>query len=317
MVAVLVNYGLPASNNPFNFKFRPYSGPNILYTPMKLYITSLFCIFFLSVFSQHKTILNSKTKQPVPYAGVYVTNYMGASADDRGVFTLPKLHDSTMVRLSSVGYKDLVVRSGKLADTILMDEEVYKLDEVKIYATGKKVVKVDKLKRSSIQLSMCPPYKTRFVGKTFLYNETYKETLFIKSVSIRTTSDQTNGLLNVRFFSLNDKGEPGESIYNHNNVFSVQEGEQITTKIDVSHYMIPFPEKGLCVGVETMLLEQNKVTLYYDTKAGEMKEVIIYEPALKVSELDKDEPKRTWCYNGEKWIVNEKHNLVMQLELMN
>jgi len=284
---------------------------------MKLYFTSLFCILFLSVFAQQKTILNSTTKQPVPYAGVYVAKHMGTSADDRGVFTLPKLHDSTLVRLSSVGYKDLVVRSGKLADTILMDEEVYKLDEVKIYATGKKVVKVDKLKRSILQVSMCPPYTTRFVGKTFLYNDTFKETPFIKSVSIRTSSNQTNGLLNVRFFSLNEKGEPGESIYNHNNVFSVKEGDHITTKIDISHYLIPFPEKGLCVGIEIMLLEQNKVTLYYETKAGEMKEVIIYQPALKTYELDKDEPKRTWYYNGEKWIVYENHNLVMQLELMN
>ena len=85
----------------------------------------------------------------------------------------------------------------------------------------------------------------------------------------------------------------------------------------MSHYLIPFPEKGLCVGIEIMLLEQNKAALYHETKSGEMKEVIIYEPALKVSELDKDEPKRTWYNNGEKWIVYENHNLVMQLELMN
>ena len=279
---------------------------------------SLF-IFFLLVynisFAQYKVVCDSNTKKPVPYVNIWIESQLGATANEQGAFSLPQEVKSGAVRFSSVGYKDKTINVQELRDTVFLDPEIYKLKNIDIYVENKKNIKVGKLKNSVREVCVTPPYDMRIIGKSFMYLDSYAATKYIKSVSVKTFAEVDNGVLNLQFYSLNEKGEPKERIFNQNIIFTVPSGDNKTTKVDVLKYYIEIPENGIFVAVENLLLDQNKFSLYYKTKADELKEIIIYEPRIKIYDIT-DDPG-TWTFDGKTWLLNTRNSMTMQLELSN
>jgi hypothetical protein len=274
-----------------------------------------FCLFYNLSFCQYKVICNSDTKKPVPYVNIWIDSQLGTTANEQGSFNLHDNAGNAKVRFSSVGYKDKVLNAAELKDTVFLDPEIYKLNNIDIYAQNKKSVKLGKLKNSGREVCVTPPYEMRIIGRSFMYKKEYANTKFIKSVSVKTFAEIDNGVLNLQFYSLNENGEPKDRIFNQNIIFSVSSGDNKASKIDVLKYFIEFPENGIFVAVENLLLDQNKYPLYYKTKADEVKEIIIYEPRIKVTDLSG--APDTWTFDGKTWLLNLKNHMIMQLELSN
>lgn len=281
----------------------------------KVLFLACFCLFHNLSFCQYKVICNRDTKKPVPYVNIWIDSQLGTTANEQGSFKLPNDAGNTNVRFSSVGYKDKMLNVAEIKDTVFLDPEIYELDIIDIYAHDKKSVKLGKLKNAGREVCVIPPYDMRIIGRSFMYKDEYATTKYIKSVSIKTFAEIDNGVLNLQFYSLNENGEPKERIFNQNIIFSVSSGDNKASKIDVLKYFIEFPVNGIFVAIENLLLDQNKYPLYYKTKADELKEIIIYEPRIKVSDLTGTPD--TWTFDGKTWLINLKNHMIMQLELSN
>lgn len=98
-------------------------------------------LFFLllgktMVFSQEFSgkVINESTKEPVPYASVYFVELeIGGRTNDDGTFVIQgDFADSAMIRVRSLGYKDLYVRKSGGSATFELVETHMKLPEVSV-----------------------------------------------------------------------------------------------------------------------------------------------------------------------------------------
>ena len=72
-------------------------------------------------------------------------------------------------------------------------------------------------------------------------------------------------------------------------------------KLDVSKYNIKFPEKGLLIGLEWLIVEENKYNFEYSTKKGE-KSFVTYAPSLVINY---SEIENAYGFRGGRWIKNK------------
>jgi len=164
-------------------------------------------------------------------------------------------------------------------------------------------------------------------ARFFDFNENFNQTPFLKMIRILTNSDVKDSKFNIRLYSVNEDGSPGVYVYDKNILGVARKGKEIT-EIDISKLNIEFPEKGLFIAIEWLIIESNKYE--YSYSMNDLKEKylgIYYEPGLGTIPSETDE--NSWIYNQGKWEkapknsgpnkrYKDKHNLLaIELTLTN
>lgn len=231
-------------------------------------IRIIFLVFISSqLFSQNVTfkgtLLNIKSNKPVVYANIsFLTKNVGTSTLENGTFTLTinKKLLKEKVHISCLNYKDTIV-SAKYLHTKLFFLEPKEIQLKEIIVSKKiekeKVVSAIKNRNVSIGLSgrMEVPWA---VARYFKYTPAYKETPYVKSVTVFLVERQKQqSKFRIRVF-LKDTvlNLPAEDLLTQNVVVFVSK-RQKKIQIDLSAYDLEMPKEGVFVALERLHIPYN------------------------------------------------------------
>ena len=242
-----------------------------------------------------KGFVIDENNQPIPYVNIWVENEnIGTTSDDKGFFTINTSEDKILV-FSSVGFevkKTTIQNDGK----VILKEAIYKLDEVLISKRKQeKEIEIGDAQRiHHRQLSGDKPW---IYGKLFEQDTIYKKTPFIKKIVFYSDSDKKGAKLKIRIFEFNDS-IPGNDLIEEDLIVTVNKGMKRNV-IDVSKYNLLFPEKGIVIGLEWMIIQENRADFEYkDPKTKKLVKQEDYAPSLVVNYSVKE---NAFTYSKGKW----------------
>ncbi|MCP9768833.1 carboxypeptidase-like regulatory domain-containing protein [Lacihabitans sp. LS3-19] len=243
---------------------------------------AIYLLFFaqISLAQISGVVKDSKTMEPIPYVNIGVENQnIGISANEKGEFILPILKTDDVVIFSAVGYKILKIKTENFTKSICLEQQAINLAEIIIKPRKNKNSKtIGKINKKKVDAFFANRGLPQITAKFIPYSESISTTRFIKSIKIVTRSEIKNSIFNIRLYSPNERGEPSEFYYNQNIVGTCEKGKKIT-EIYVENLNIKFPETGLFVGAEWLIIEQNKfVYQYYEKGKKEKMQKTEYSP---------------------------------------
>lgn len=278
----------------------------------------LFLLFLCAFqsFSQSKTakgfVYDEDTKQPIPYVNIsIIESSNGTSSDESGSYTL-EIEEKDLnknIHLSSLGYNDSIISVEQFIklDKIFLKAKIEQLNEVVISKKfEEKFLVVNQLEKSDL----CAGYGTNFknpwmLALYFPYNETYKETDFLKSVRIHFGNFRNKkSKFRLRLFSVDENGLPDEDVLQESVVVELKKNQKIAD-IDISNFNIIFPRNGFYIAFEWLYIPYNEeeVNFCIDEKCKKTEKRIVYKPTFSAFCDSEDEFKVAMYISGE-WKLN-------------
>jgi hypothetical protein len=273
------------------------------------------------------TVKDSKTKAPISFVNIGVENQsLGVSANEKGEFVLPNLKSEDFVIFSAVGYKMLKINAEKFPQTIFLEQQIIDLGEILVKPRRNKnsnlVGKATKKDSDAFFANRGLPQ----INATYIpYSESISETRFIKSIKLVTRSEIKKSVFNIRLYKPGENGEPSEFYYDQNIVGTCKKGLKVT-EVNVESLNIKFPESGLIIGAEWLIIEQNKFVFEYAQRGekGKIKKTE-YSPwfggNMEKSNLAWTYFKNSKWHKQSEWPTNHKdfkgkfHTLAVELVL--
>ncbi|HSD14908.1 MAG TPA: hypothetical protein VLB74_09695 [Flavobacterium sp.] len=251
-------------------------------------------------------ITNSADKNPVAYASIWKDKNMYKNADSIGRFVVEKSDLEAEFKISAIGFQQKIFKINKNESEIFLEPKAVQLEEVKI-VKRKHEKKLKLGKASGGDSAYAGQYDSKSCKSAKFFPNNGNINGFLKSIKFKAGSSEGTRLLNVHFYSVDENGAPGEPLYNENLICKVKKG---TRKInfEVDDLNIKFPENGLFVVLETLLLEQNK---QYSHFPGALPTSFVYEPFVYINFVDKDFD--TWSFSDNKWNRNNKYSVNMEI----
>lgn len=236
------------------------------------------------------TVKDSKTKVGISYVNIGVENKeIGVSANENGEFFFNEVKQSDVLIFSAVGYKTLILKLSEIKGDVFLEEIILYLKELAVSPRkGRKITKIGIVDKKQIKSFFANQGYPRMYGRFIPFAENISETRYIKEIRFLTRSEIRTTIFNVRLLTLNKEGEPIEYYSEQNIIGQCKKGMKITS-VNVEDLNIKFPESGLIVGVEWLVIERNKFVMEYLEEGKDQKtKRIEYSP---------------W-FGGDKEIVN-------------
>lgn len=274
-----------------------------------LLVFSLFTVF---AFSQSKTakgfVYDGVTKQPIPYVNLSVLESSnGTSSDVDGSYMLEivEMDLNKNIHLSSLGYKDSIISIAQFikTDKIYLTAKIEELDEVVISKKfEEKFLVVNPLESSDL----CAGYSTTFknpwmLALYFPYDETYKETDFLKSVKIHFGNFRNKkSKFRLRLFSVDENGLPDDDLLQESVIVELKKNQKIAD-IDISSFNVMFPREGFYIAFEWLYIPYNEeeVKFCLDQKCRKSENRIRYNPTFSAFCDNEDKFKVAIYISGE------------------
>lgn len=232
------------------------------------------------------TVFAHANKKSIPFVNIWIKNgQVGTTTDIAGKFTLEQAKNSDTLCFSAIGFETNLVRVSEIdqhkpvyltASDILLSEVVISSKKVK-----EKRLKIGSFNRHAINTFWQTGERPYILARKFDYNPLFEATPFIKSVKFYSKSDVKNATFNLRLYSINRFGEPGEFLYNENILVTASKGHS-TLKIDLTACKLAFPKAGFFVAAEWLIIPENRYE--YESRIAKnspiKKKHVSYEPAL-------------------------------------
>ncbi|MDY0199969.1 MAG: carboxypeptidase-like regulatory domain-containing protein [Tenuifilaceae bacterium] len=238
--------------------------------PITLIITILFP---LSLFSQiNGIVIDKKTDKPISFSNIWVENiYVGTTSDYDGKFIFNDSLINKNIIVSAIGYKTQKLLLAYTSNRVLLVPKSYEIEEIVIKPIKKKEKTVGKFKESEIEHYYSCGAKPWIAARYYPYQDEYAETSFLSQIEIMTRSYSDSAIFSLRLLSVNEQGEPSTDLLSENIIVHPKKGYSKTT-LDLSEYVLKFPENGLFIATEFYVIDKN---LYeYETISRETKEKV-------------------------------------------
>ena len=220
--------------------------------------------FFLIVsqfaFSQIRGVVkDSISGEPIPYVNIWVENEtIGTTSEADGSFFLEASKEKNIV-ISVLGYEKKTIKGSEIS-LVNLKPTTYELNEIVVLNKKQsKKIEIGNIKDAIFQSFDNGP---KVEAKFFPYQSSYSKTKFIKEVTIFTDSRIDSATIKIHFYSVDENGAPGKELLNKDFVVTLNKGV-LRHKFDVSHFDMVFPEKGIFVAYEKLLIESNKTGTKY------------------------------------------------------
>ena len=285
-----------------------------------LWLHFIFLIVGQSALCQVKSVLiDLNTKAKIPYVNIWLENEnVGTTSNENGEFELIANDSNKIIVFSAIGYQTKRIKAGDIKSILELIPNMTVLQEVFIRSKkGNRELKIDSFKKSETNSYFSNGGTPWMVAKFFAWKDDYKATPFLKKINILTDSKVKNASFNIRLYSVNEKGEPGVYLYDKNIIGNARKGKTIT-EVDLSNLDIQFPENGLFIAYEWLIIESNRNIQTYTNQGSNKKlEEVRYEP--KIATFKGDKENNSWSYTKgiwKKWSVRY-FLLAMDLTLTN
>lgn len=295
---------------------------------MKNTILILVCFISVDLFSQTEGyIIDIKTNNPVPFANIWVENEnIGTTSDKEGVFQFKDDQNNKYLIITSIGYEKLRVKVDYSALKVFMVPVTYTIPEVLVTPIKKKELKVNTYRKSQIKQYTAPTTPQIF-ARFFPFQNDYRTFRFIKAIRIETLS-KNESIINLRFFKVNQDGEPGNDLLNSNLIINVRKGKRSTLVNNFNNTQIQFPTDGLFIAVEYIIVKENEYEYeYFDKESKTTNKVIGYMPMIGT--IKTETSSNSWVFRNGNWekdlgksndemiYETKNHFIAMELTLSN
>lgn len=263
----------------------------------------IFLIVSEFAFSQIKGIVVDENNKPIPYVNIWVENEnIGTTSQEDGTFTISTSEEKNLV-FSALGYENKIVSLSKGYKIILKQKEILLKEVVVTQQKKTKEIEIgDSEKIHHKQLSGDKPW---IYAKLFPFKNEYNDTPFVKKIIFYSDSEKNNAKIKIRIFDYNDS-IPTDDLLQEDLIISVKRGMRKNV-IDVEKYNIQFPEKGIVIGLEWMIIDENKFDFEYkDYKVNTKGIMTSYAPSFVLNYFDEE---NSFQYSGGKWYRRKKINL--------
>ena len=217
--------------------------------------TLFFFFISFSLSAQIRGVVkDSISGEPIPFVNIWVENEtIGTMSDADGTFYLEASNQKNIV-ISVLGYERKVLKGTEVSE-VLLKPMTYDLREVVILNKKQsKQIEIGEIKDAIFQSFDNGP---KIEAKFFPYKASYNKTKFLKEVTIFTDSRIEDATIKLHFYSVDENGFPGEELLTKDFVVTLKKGV-LKHRYSISQFDLVFPENGMFVAYEKLLIESNK-----------------------------------------------------------
>ena len=249
---------------------------------------------------------------------------LGTTADENCNYSLTETDNSKSIVFSAVGYGKKCLKAAEASGILYLIPQAIEVNDVVI-----------ENRRNSNEItigSIKNIEKTHYFGMhgtnpwmyaNFYENKPeYASAPYLKKVKIITKAEHNGASFNVRFYDVDENGKPGDFLYDENIICYPKKGSREYT-IDTSKLNIRFPEKGLFIALEWLIIDQNRYEWISKFKTdADGKSVKLnpkdyvkgyaYTPAFGITHT---EEIISWVYIDGKWGTYKKREWCLAMEL--
>lgn len=209
-------------------------------------------------------VLDSKTKNPIPYVNLSFLNTLkGTSTDEKGHFflDLPTPYLNKQLHISSLGYKDTIVVANEIfkAKRFEMVEESFELDEVVVSESFGNSAVLNPIRSNSLTSgfsSSSTPWVLALYFPNIEAQEKYidKVTVFFQK---NNKFKRPTAKFRLRIYDVDsDTKRPNTDILRKSIVLESNIEEDFVS-IDLDAFNLKIPENGIFIGVEWLFVPFN------------------------------------------------------------
>lgn len=230
-------------------------------------------------------ICNSKTGEPISYACIALVEVQkGATSLENGdfVLTIDSIDIKNTLFISCLNYSNLKIPIRDFLNNpskkIFLDPLSYKLSEVTIQPKEDITLIVNKLKNSKINGIMVNAGLPSIYVRYF---ENNMEANNIASIQIycHPNIKKHKTKVRIRVFGSDSTSKlPAKDLLNRELIVELKSGK--INNIDLKEYGIQIPKGGIYLGIEWLIIPENKYSRTLTYLNGEEKEIIMYGPSL-------------------------------------
>jgi hypothetical protein len=280
---------------------------------MKITIT-LLLVFTNLLSAQIKGVVkDSITGKPISYANIWVENEnIGTTCESNGEFEIKATKDKKLI-VSIIGYysKKCLLNSN---NEILLKQKLIELEKVTVF--NYKNLETFKVGNSEFKrITYLQGKYPQVLAKKFDYDSIYNRTPYLKEIEVFTKSEVKNATFKLRIL-LYDKitDLPIIDLVDEDIIVTVKKGRNKTI-INVSKYKIKFPESGIVIGLESMIIDANKYTESYKYNGIE-NIATYYAPAIICNHVDLENSfisfNSNWFKNKPNYHLREEKYTVLE-----
>lgn len=230
-------------------------------------------------------IYNSKTGEPISYACIALVEVQkGATSLENGdfIFTIDSNDIKNTLFISCLNYSNLKIPIRDFlknpSKKIFLDPLSYKLSEVTIQPKENIELVINKFKKSKTHGFMVNAGLPSIYVRYFEYNEKANN---IASVYIycQTNYKKNKAKVRIRVFGSDTTTKlPANDLLNRELIVELKSGK--INEINLKEYGIQIPKGGIYLGIEWLIIPENKYSRTLTYLNGEEKEIIMYGPSL-------------------------------------
>ena len=204
-------------------------------------------------------VKDSISGEPIPFVNIWVENEtVGTTSEADGTFFLEASKEKNIV-ISVLGYERKILK-GTAISIVQLKPMAYDLAEVVILNKKQsKIIEIGDIKNAIFQSFDNGP---KIEAKFFPFQASYSKTKFIKEVTIFTDSRIDDATIKLHFYSVDENGSPGKELLTKDYIVTLKKGI-IKHRFVISQFDLIFPEKGMFVAYEKLLIESNKTGSKY------------------------------------------------------
>ncbi|TXI64543.1 MAG: hypothetical protein E6Q46_06820 [Flavobacterium sp.] len=190
-----------------------------------------------------------------------------------------------------------------------MEVQTIVLNEIFISNQNSKKVtyKLGKVKNGDVGVVCTLENNTISQLAKFFQNKTEHTTL-IDKVRFKVLCTDKNRVLSIIIYSVGSQGEPDEILNKQAIICNLKKGHN-TYEVNLNQFNIDFPENGVFIALNYILIEQNKCFGKFN------KDWYYYEPSIDAKSVA-NYTDSWYNLNGE-WKKSEIYNISMELTLTN
>lgn len=271
---------------------------------MKVRYSIIFFISFLLNAQQRESlILDSNTKEIIPYASVkYINTKEGTYSNEKGFFKINSSIDST--EISCIGYQSKKLRTEEIQNKIYLDPIIISLKAIQLNSNSHFKI-IDKNKSENYIGIGSFVNNTINIAKRF----DFKSNVILKSVQLDILNNQTKKIALLKIYDIDSNNKPLKNILEYHIYYEVQPNEK-KLKIDLSEHQILLENKSYFIVLEMFHLNTEKgksplkVGFYKSRKSGYS---LINSSSSKNNEwVSIEVPNKKYEYNLNLYLMVEK-----------
>jgi hypothetical protein len=250
------------------------------------------------------TVINANDKKPIPYVNIWIEDEnIGTSANELGKFEIGEPKDNHRLIFNALGFEIKTLKKEDIKDVIELTPKVYILNEVKVLPSSLKELKINSFMPEDIKNAFAQNTNNPWiVARYFPFDTIYNKTPFLKTLRTSVYSYTNKSTFNIRIYEANKDGTVGKEITKENILVTTKKGK-FYPEVNVSKLNIQFPENGLFIGLEALIIDENK----FESRTTKDDSYVIkthYSPHFN-NVIIKDN-YFTWSYRKGKWEIVSK-----------